>query len=76
MMRFLLWLELFLQDDEAKKILEKFESARPAAKELSLYTLDWAPSLKDAKARASKEGRPILLIVVTNSYGDMYSGHC
>ncbi|HLG42020.1 MAG TPA: hypothetical protein VI643_01555 [Planctomycetota bacterium] len=64
------------QDADAQKILDRFESIRPADKELALYRLDWTPGLKDAKERAAKEGRPIFLIVVTNSYGDMVSGHC
>jgi len=65
-----------VQDDDALKILERFESIRPAEKDLPLCQLDWASGLKEAKERAAREGRPIFLIVVTNSYGDMYSGHC
>jgi len=72
----LLLLAALAQDPDAAKILEKFKAARPADADLALYGLDWEPDLRAAKARASKEGRPVLLIVVTNSYGDMFSGHC
>jgi hypothetical protein len=43
---------------------------------LAIFQLDWTPTLKDAKAKAAKERRPIFLIVVANSFGDMQSGHC
>jgi hypothetical protein len=32
--------------------------------------------LKAAKEKAAREERPIFLVVVTNSFGDLYSGHC
>lgn len=57
-------------------VLDKFRSARPADQDLAIFQLDWAPTLKDAKERAAMEKRPILLIVVNNSYGNMYTGHC
>jgi hypothetical protein len=57
-------------------VLAKFRAARPDAKDLAIFQLDWAPTLKEAKAKAVKERRPILLIVVTNSFGDIHSGHC
>ena len=57
------------------QVEEKFKSARPAEKDLALYSLDWSPSLKEAKERAAREERPIFLVVVTNSYGDLFSGH-
>jgi hypothetical protein len=31
---------------------------------------------KEARGRAAQEQRPILLLVVTNSYGDLFTGHC
>ena len=61
---------------DVKGVLEKFESVRPQAAELVLYQLDWMPSLKAAKEKAAREERPILLVVVTNSFGDLYTGHC
>jgi hypothetical protein len=61
---------------DVPKVLEKYRSARPGNKDLAIYTLDWVPTLKDAKKRAAKEKRPVLLLVVTNSYGDVHSGHC
>lgn len=61
---------------EVQNVLEKFRVVRPQPRDLTIYQLDWSPTLKDAKARAAKEQRPILLIVVTNSYGNMFTGHC
>jgi hypothetical protein len=61
---------------DVKSTLEKFQSVRPAVADLALYQLDWMPTLKAAKEKAAKEERPIFLVVVTNSFGDMYSGHC
>ena len=61
---------------DVKSVLDKFESVRPQAADLALYQLDWAPTLKAAREKAAREARPILLVVVTNSFGDLYSGHC
>jgi hypothetical protein len=61
---------------DVKSVLDKFQSVRPQEADLALYQLDWMPTLKAAKERAAKEERPIFLVVVTNSFGDMYSGHC
>jgi hypothetical protein len=61
---------------DVKSVLDKFHSVRPQAADLSLYQLDWMPTLKAAKEKAAKEKRPIFLVVVTNSFGDLYSGHC
>jgi hypothetical protein len=33
-------------------------------------------TLKEARDRAAKEEWPIFLVVVTNSFGDLFSGHC
>ena len=61
---------------DVRAILDRFEQTRPQPRELTVYTLDWAPTLQQAKARAVAEQRPILLLVVTNSYGNLYTGHC
>ncbi len=61
---------------DVPKVLAKYRAALPDAKDLAVYQLDWAPTLKAAKARAAKEQRPILLMVVHNSYGNLYTGHC
>jgi hypothetical protein len=61
---------------DVKSILEKFQSVRPPAADLALYQLDWMPTLKAAREKAAREERPIFLVVVTNSFGDLYSGHC
>ena len=61
---------------DVKSVLDKFESVRPQEADLALYQLDWASTLKAAKEKAAKEDRPIFLVVVTNSFGDLYSGHC
>jgi hypothetical protein len=57
-------------------VLEKYQAIRPQEKELAIYQLDWAANLKEAKTRAAKEHRPILFILVQNSFGDLQSGHC
>ena len=62
--------------NDVKKVLDKFESVRPREADLALYQLDWMSTLKEAKERAATEGRPIFLVVVTNSFGDLFSGHC
>jgi hypothetical protein len=61
---------------DVRSVLDKFQSVRPSEAELALYQLDWMPTLKAAEERAAKEKRPILLVVVTNSFGDLFSGHC
>jgi hypothetical protein len=61
---------------DVKRIQEKFQSIRPQEADLALYQLDWMPTLKSARERAAREDRPIFLVVVTNSFGDLYSGHC
>jgi hypothetical protein len=61
---------------DVRTILDRFESVRPQDADLALYQLDWMPTLEAAKERAAREGRPIFLVVVTNSFGDMFSGHC
>jgi hypothetical protein len=59
-----------------KSVLDKFQSVHPSRADLALYQLDWIPTLKAAKEKAAKEQRPIFLVVVTNSFGDLFSGHC
>jgi hypothetical protein len=63
-------------DRDIRKILDKYRLFRPADKDLAIFQLDWVPTLKVAKERAAKEQRPILLLVVTNSYGNVFTGHC
>ncbi len=61
---------------DVKSVLDKFKSVRPQEADLVLYQLDWMATLKAAKERAAKEARPVFLVVVTNSFGDLFSGHC
>ena len=61
---------------DVKSILDKFRSVRPLEADLTLYQLNWMSTLKEARERAAKERRPIFLVVVTNSFGDLFSGHC
>lgn len=65
------------QSDSARQILARFEDAKPDGKRLAFYSLDWAMSLKEAKARAAREGRPILLVLNTNITAgtNFFSGH-
>jgi hypothetical protein len=57
-------------------VLEKYRSVRPVERELPMYSLDWASTLDEARAKAAREQRPIFFLVVTNSYGNIYTGHC
>jgi hypothetical protein len=61
---------------DVKSVLDQFQSARPREADLALYRLDWMPTLEEAREKAAREGRPIFLVVVTNSFGDLFSGHC
>ena len=61
---------------EVQEIRKKFEALRPPAELLRVYDLDWSPNLQEAKKRALKERRPILFVVVLNSYGNLFTGHC
>jgi hypothetical protein len=63
-------------DGDVRTTLDKYRLARPADKDLAIFQLDWVPTLKGATERAARERRPILLLVVTNSYGDLFTGHC
>ena len=75
-----LWITSLLQaqapDGDVQKILDKYRLFHPADKDLTIFQLDWVPTLKEARERAAKEQRPILLLVVTNSYGNLLTGHC
>ena len=61
---------------EVQKVLDKYRAYRPEAKDLALYQLDGLPTLKAAKEKAAKEKRPILLMVVSNTNGNLLTGHC
>jgi hypothetical protein len=63
-------------DAMVASVRDKHRAALPTKDELTIYSLDWVPTFDEAKQKAAREGRPILLAVVTNSYGDLYSGHC
>jgi hypothetical protein len=63
-------------DGDVQKILDQYRLVRPKDKDLAIFQLDWVPTLKEARGRAAKEQRPILLLVVTNSYGNLFTGHC
>jgi hypothetical protein len=60
----------------SQRILARYQSLRPAAKNLGMYRLDWADSLDVALKRAAKEKRPVCLIIIHAKYGDIASGHC
>ena len=65
------------QDVNALRIQVQFLEAKPDAKRLAFYSLDWAMNLKDAKAKAAKEHRPILIVLNTNITAgtNFFSGH-
>jgi hypothetical protein len=75
-----LWITSLLHaqapDGDVQKTLDKYRLVRPADKDLAIFQLDWVPTLKEARERAAQEQRPILLLVVTNSYGNLFTGHC
>ena len=60
----------------SQRILARYQSLRPAAKNLGMYRLDWADSLDVALKRAAKEKRPVCLIIIHAKYGNIASGHC
>ncbi len=62
---------------KVQEIEGRFKAARPDEKRLAFYSLDWAMSLTEAKARAKNENRPILLILNTNITAgtNFFSGH-
>jgi len=76
----LIWLfivfPLVAQDIDARRILKRYESARPTDRELAMYRLDWSSSLDQALERAARESRPIFLVIIHARYGDISSGHC
>lgn len=57
---------------------KRFVAARPTGAALAFYTMDWAPDLSSAQARAKKEKRPVFFIFVTNisAATNFYVGHC
>jgi hypothetical protein len=65
------------QESAVRRIQERFEAARPDEQRLAFYSLDWAMSLSEAKERARKERRPILLVLNTNITAgtNFFSGH-
>src|SRR5262249_20405074 len=58
---------------DAQDILDTYRRLRPADKDLAIFQLDWVPTLQEATQRAAKQRRPILLLVVTNSYGNLFT---
>jgi RNA polymerase sigma factor (sigma-70 family) len=64
------------KDADVERVLDQFRAARPDPNALAIFQLDWVPTLAEAKDKAAWERRPILLAVVTNSYGNLYTGHC
>jgi hypothetical protein len=65
------------QDNTARQILSRFSDAKPDARRLAFYSLDWAMSLDEARARAAKESRPVLVVLNTNITAgtNFFSGH-
>jgi hypothetical protein len=64
------------QDSAVKSVLNRYTDFRPAAKDLAMYQIDWAPSLAEAQKRALREKRPVFLVIIHAQYGDLASGHC
>ena len=67
---------LLANDADVERIRERYRQALPSKEDLRVYELDWAANFSAARKRARTEKRPILLIVVRNSYGNIYTGHC
>jgi hypothetical protein len=66
------------QDPAARRVLDAYRAARPAEKDLGVFMLDWAGSLKEARTRAAREKRPIFFVSTTQlkDAGDLRGGHC
>ena len=64
------------QTSEVESTLKRYAELRPREKDLSMYRIDWAPSLKEAQSRALKENRPVFLVIIHAKYGNLFSGHC
>ncbi len=64
------------EDLEAARVETWYHLLRPTARELSIYRLDWESSLETARKRATRESRPICLVIIHSKYGDLASGHC
>ena len=64
------------EDRNAQRILDRYDVLRPATRDLVMYRLDWATSLDVALKRATRENRPVCLVIIFAKYGDMASGHC
>ena len=64
------------QDNKVQSVLDRYADFRPAAKDLVMYQIDWAPSLAEAQKRARREKRPVFLVIIHAQYGDLTSGHC
>lgn len=65
-------------DPAVARVLDQYQAAKPTEKALAFFSMDWAPSLAEATARARKERRPILFIYVTNITAgqNFVGGHC
>ncbi len=61
---------------DLQSVLDRYAAVRPKGADLAIYQLDWAPTLQAAREKAAKGGRPIFLVVVLNSFGNVCSGHC
>jgi hypothetical protein len=63
---------------EAQRILAAYEAASPPERDLAVFRLDWAASLREARARATKEKRPIFFVATMQlkDAGDLKGGHC
>tara|TARA_Y100000758_G_scaffold201625_1_gene144012 strand:- start:24 stop:272 length:249 start_codon:yes stop_codon:yes gene_type:complete len=58
------------QDSAVQSVLDRYADFRPAAKDLVMYQIDWAPSLAEAQKRALREKRPVFLVIIHAQYGD------
>ncbi len=61
---------------DVQRALDRYAAVRPKGADLAIYQLDWSPTLQAAREKAAKGGRPIFLVVVLNSFGNVRSGHC
>ena len=64
------------QDPAAAEVLNRYRALRPTGDDLAMYRLDWAASVDEAKERAAREDRPVLVLAIHARYGDFYTGHC
>ena len=66
------------EDPDLRRTQDAYQAVRPADRDLGVFALDWAGSLREAKTRAAREKRPIFFVstMQLKDAGDLRGGHC